>query len=154
MVEPEPAGREGLNGYGEPLVLIGEREHRLYFLAPRKIDYIESAGNYVKYRISNDEFIARESVKRLDAVLRPVGFVRIERSLLLNIRAIAYAEPIGHGTFAFTLASGQRLRSGPAYREIILEVLPLRRRGASRDGRRACAPSDGWPPAWEPLRKR
>ena len=117
-----------------PLVLIGERGHRLYPLDPQKIDYIESDGNYVKYRIANDEYIARESVKRLDDLLRPVGFVRIERSLLLNIRAISYAQPVGHGTFAFTLVSGARLHSGPAYRETILGALPLRRRSSVRGG--------------------
>src|SRR5437588_342303 len=118
ILDSEPAGREELHSErGSPLVLIGEREHRLYPLAPHKIDYIESEGNYVKYRIANDEYIARESVKRLDAVLRPVGFIRIERSLLLNIRAISYAQPVGHGTFAFTLTSGARLHSGPAPRK-------------------------------------
>jgi two-component system, LytTR family, response regulator len=111
-----------------PLFLVGERERRLYPLDPRKIEYIESAGNYVKYHIGDAEYIARESVKRLDSLLAPAGFVRIERSLLLNIRAVSYAQPIGHGIFAFTLASGTRLHSGPAYRETILGVLPLRRR--------------------------
>jgi DNA-binding LytR/AlgR family response regulator len=118
----------------KPLVLVGEREHRLYLLDPQKIDYIESAGNYVKYRIANDEYIARESVKHLDRILCNVGFVRIERSLLLNIRAILYVQPIGHGTFAFTLMSGARLRSGPAYRDTILDVLPLRRRAKESAG--------------------
>src|SRR5579863_7032248 len=69
-----------------PLVLIGEREHRLYPLDLQEIDYIESAGNYVKYHLANADYTARESIKRLDAVLAPEGFVRIERSLLLSIR--------------------------------------------------------------------
>jgi two-component system LytT family response regulator len=115
-----------------PVFLVGEREHRLYPLDPERIDYIESAGNYVKYRIANIEYIARESIKRLDALLGPLGFVRIERSLLLNIRAIAYTQPIGHGTFAFTLLSGARLHSGHAYRDGILACLPLRRRTPAR----------------------
>jgi two-component system, LytTR family, response regulator len=121
--------------HARPVILVGEREHRLYPLDPQKIDYIESAGNYVKYRIANTEYIARESIKRLDVVLGASGFVRIERSLLLNIRAISYAQPTGHGTFAFTLLSGACLHSGPAYRETILGVLPLRRRGSARETR-------------------
>jgi DNA-binding LytR/AlgR family response regulator len=132
-----PAGPESTIDYGTPLVLVGEREHRLYLLDPRKIDYIESAGNYVKYRIANNEYIARESVKHLEEVLCTEGFVRIERSLLLNIRGILYAQTIGHGTFVFTLISGARLRSGPAYRDAILKVLPLRRRAPPRGGKRA-----------------
>ena len=118
----------GTGGAGRPLLLVGEREHRLYPLDPVAIDYVQSAGNYVTYHLGGVDYIARESIKRLDAVLAPAGFVRIERSLLLNVRAIAYAQPVGHGSFAFTLVSGARLRSGHAYRDTILAALPLRRR--------------------------
>jgi two-component system, LytTR family, response regulator len=113
---------------GPPMFLIGERDHRLYPLDPGQVDFVESAGNYVKYHLSQLTYIARESIKRLDTLLAPAGFIRIERSLLVNIRAIAYVQPIGHGTFAFTLASGERLHSGYGYRDAILSALPLRRR--------------------------
>ncbi|HYB65139.1 MAG TPA: LytTR family DNA-binding domain-containing protein [Steroidobacteraceae bacterium] len=114
-----------------PLFLVGEREHRLYPLDPFAIDYVESAGNYVTYHLAGVEYICRESIKRLEAVLAPAGFVRIERSLLLNVRAVAYAQPLGHGSFVFTLSTGARLHSGPAYRDTILAALPLRRRAPS-----------------------
>jgi two-component system LytT family response regulator len=134
---PRPASRAArLNapaagGAARPLFLVGEREHRLYPLEPFEIDYIQSAGNYVTYHLAGVEYIARESVKRLASVLAPAGFVRIERSLLVNVHAIAYAQPVGHGTFAFTLVSGARLQSGHAYRDTILAALPLRRRAPS-----------------------
>lgn len=115
----------------QPLFLVGEREHRLYPLDPLDIDYVQSAGNYVTYHLAGVEYIARESIKRLATALAPAGFVRIERSLLLNVRAIAYAQPVGHGSFAFTLLSGSRLHSGHAYRNTILAALPLRRRAPS-----------------------
>jgi len=127
---PSAASRET----ERPLFLIGERERRLYPLEPEHIDYVESVGNYVSYRVANVEYTARESIKRLATVLRPLGFVRIERSLLLNVRAIAYAQPNGRGTFAFTLTSGARLDSGHTYRDTILAALPLRRRAPVREG--------------------
>jgi two-component system LytT family response regulator len=122
------AQHPNVGGAGRPLLLIGEREHRLYPLDPLEIDYVESAGNYVTYHLGGVSYIARESIKRLDDILAPAGFVRIERSLLLNVRAIAYAQPVGHGAFVFTLVSGARLRSGHVYRETIFAALPLRRR--------------------------
>lgn len=137
----QPARPEPAVDPNKPLVVVGEREHRLYVLDPRRIDYVESAGNYVRYRIAGEEYIARESVKHLDGMLCDVGFVRIERSLLLNIRAIVYVQTVGRGSFAFTLSSGTRLRSGPAYRDTILEVLPLRRRSARRGSKREAAPA-------------
>jgi len=118
-------------GPGRPLFLVGEREHRLYPLEPLAIDYVESAGNYVTYHLAGVEYICRESIKRLEDVLAPVGFVRIERSLLHNVRAIAYAQSLGHASFVFTLTTGVRLHSGHAFRDTILAALPLRRRAPS-----------------------
>jgi len=106
-------------------LLVGERQHRFYPLDPTKIDYIEADGNYVTIRTSNVEYISRDSIKRLATELADLGFVRIERSLLMNTRAVLYAEMAGHGAFAFTLTSGACLHSSATYRDAILRVLPL-----------------------------
>ncbi|HWX26583.1 MAG TPA: LytTR family DNA-binding domain-containing protein [Steroidobacteraceae bacterium] len=106
-------------------LLVGERERRLYPLDPEKIDYIESDGNYVSFRSGNASYISRDSLKRLADELAHLGFIRIERSLLVNIRAVLYAETVGRGRFAFTLSSGACLQSSSGYREVILRALPL-----------------------------
>jgi DNA-binding LytR/AlgR family response regulator len=108
--------------------IVGERQHRLYPLDPVRIDYIESDANYVTIRIGNCEYISRDTIKRLSVALADLGFVRIERSLLLNIRAVAYVENAGYGSYAFTLGSGACLHSTATYREEILRVLPLSQR--------------------------
>ena len=112
---------------GMPRVLVGEREHRMYVLKPERIEFIESHGNYVKLHAGNAEYISRDSVKRLADELAGNGFVRIERSLLVNVRSILYAQRVGRGTYAFTLTSGSCLYSGATFREDILRVLPLGR---------------------------
>jgi two-component system, LytTR family, response regulator len=108
-----------------PTLIIGEREHRLYPLYPEKIDYIESDGNYVSIHHASTTYISRDSIKRLAEELAGFGFVRIERSLLVNIRAVLYAETVGRGRFAFTLSSGACLQSSTTYRDAILRALPL-----------------------------
>ncbi len=108
-----------------PRFLVGERLRRLYPLDPRSIDYIESDGNYVTLRAGKEEYLSRDSIKRLALQLADLGFIRIERSLLVNAAAVAYAEVAGHGTFVFTLASGVCLHSSAAYRDAILRVIPL-----------------------------
>jgi two-component system, LytTR family, response regulator len=106
-------------------LLVGEREHRLYVLKAERIDYVESQGNYVKFHSGGIEYISRDSVKRLSIALDGSGFIRIERSLMINIRAIQYVERAGRGKYAFTLLSGLVLHSGASYRHEILRVLPL-----------------------------
>lgn len=108
-------------------VLVGERERRLYPLSPGEVDYIESRGNYVEFHIGELVFISRDSIKRLTRALAASGYVRIQRTLLLNVQSIVYAQRVGHGTFAFTLRSGARVTSGARYREEILRILPLTR---------------------------
>jgi DNA-binding LytR/AlgR family response regulator len=105
--------------------LIGEKERRLYPLEPKSIHYVESDGNYVTYRTATAEYLSRDSIKRLAALLATAGFVRIERSLLLNVHAVAFAVPAGHGSFAFTLTSGTVLQSSATYRDNILRMLPF-----------------------------
>jgi DNA-binding LytR/AlgR family response regulator len=107
-----------------PKILVGERQHRLYPLDIDKIDYIEADGNYVTIRAGDAEYISRDSIKRLSTDLADFGFVRIDRSILLNIRAVHFAESVGHGTLAFTLNSGACLHSSKTYREMILRVFP------------------------------
>jgi len=104
-------------------LLAGERERRLYLLTPNKIDYIESYGNYVKVWSGAAAYISRDRIKELAARLAGAGFVRIERSLLLNLHCVSYIERLSHGMFAFTLNSGTRLESTPTFRAEILRVV-------------------------------
>jgi DNA-binding LytR/AlgR family response regulator len=125
MTERARAEATGAVPVERPGVLVGEREHRLYVLPAEKVDYIEAHGNYVKLHAGNTEYISRDTMKRLEAVLLQSGFLRIERSLLINVRAILYVQRLGRGTYAFTLSPGQRLCSGATYRGTILQALPL-----------------------------
>ncbi|MEP6547821.1 MAG: LytTR family DNA-binding domain-containing protein [Gammaproteobacteria bacterium] len=108
-------------------LLMGEREHRLYPLYADSIDYIESEGNYVTIHVGAAKYLSRDSIKRLAGELAANGFIRIQRSLLLNIRSISYVEAVGRGTFAFTLCSGACLQSSASYRDAIFRALPMRR---------------------------
>jgi two-component system, LytTR family, response regulator len=130
---PSPStGAFDASRFPPPRFLVGERRHRLYPLELSKIDYIESDGNYVTIRSCGAEYLSRDSIKRLSVALSDYGFVRIERSLLVNIAAVSFVELAGHGSYAFTLTCGACLHSGVTYRDGILRVLPLSQRGGHR----------------------
>jgi DNA-binding LytR/AlgR family response regulator len=107
------------------LILVGERERRLYVLRSDQLEFVESHGNYVKLHGPGVEYISRDSVKRLAGALAGSGFLRIARSLLVNIRAIHYVQRASRGSYDFTLLSGSVVRSGSAFRDEILHLLPL-----------------------------
>lgn len=121
---PGPPG-SGRTSPDPPRFLVGERLRRLYPLDPQSIDYIKADGNYVTLCVGKEEYLSRDSIKRLALVLGELGFIRIGRSLLVNPTAVAYAEVARHGTFALTLSSGVCLHSSAACRDSILRVIPL-----------------------------
>src|SRR5258708_14412665 len=87
-------------------MIIGEREHRFYPLNAEAIEYIESDGNYVTIRSGNSKYISRDTIKRLSADLADLGFVRIERSLLVNIRSVLHLESSRRAVLAVPSSSG------------------------------------------------
>jgi len=102
---------------GSPTRLLAEKSRRLHFIEPTLIECIEADGNYVVVHTDTEHYIARSTLKHLSATLAPLGFLRIERSLLINLPRVAFIEKLGDGCYAFTLRSGRRLVSGVAYRE-------------------------------------
>src|SRR6186713_1884138 len=103
--------------------ITGEKAQRLYFIDVESIDYVESEANYVALHVGDERYLARNTMKHLAGALAPLGFVRIERSLLINLRRVAFAERVDRGAFAFTLRNGRRLVSSTTYRKGILEEI-------------------------------
>ena len=103
--------------------ITGEKAQRLYFIDVETIDYVESEANYVALHVDDERYLARNTMKHLSGVLGPLGFVRIERSLLINLRRVAFAERLDRGAFVFTLRNGRRLVSSSTYRKGILEEI-------------------------------
>ena len=53
----------------------------------------------------------------LERALDPDHFLRVHRSAIVNVSRIRSLEPLLHGEWTITLASGARLRSGRTYGE-------------------------------------
>ena len=106
--------------------LVGERGQRFYFLDVETIDYIVADGNYVIIHCAGERYISRNTVKHLSTTLRLHSFVRIERSVLLNLQRVDFVERLGQGEFCFVLRNGERLRSGRTHRKAILQELRSR----------------------------
>jgi two-component system LytT family response regulator len=51
----------------------------------------------------------------LEKSLDPETFVRIHRSVIVNVQRIKELQPALHGEYAITLANGVRLQSGRMY---------------------------------------
>lgn len=103
-------------GVGRCDRLVGERGGRIYFLAPFDVDYIEADSQYVRIHVGSERYLIRDSLTRIASLLKAVGFVRISRSIVLNLQRVSFAEREGRGVLAFVLVSGARVVSSNGFR--------------------------------------
>jgi two-component system LytT family response regulator len=82
---------------------------RIVFLKPDEIDHVEAAGNYVILHAGKDRHIVRETTAAMEARLTPAGFMRISRSLIVNLARIREVQPAGPSQYSVLLKNGTRL---------------------------------------------
>src|SRR6266481_3755084 len=96
------------NGMGSgPRILIRSPE-RIVFLSPAEIDHIEAAGNYLVLHAGKERHIARETMAAMEGRLASAGFMRISRSIIINLSRIRELAPMGAGEYCVILKSGGR----------------------------------------------
>lgn len=61
---------------------------RVYFVRAEEIDWIESAGNYVKLHVGGETHLLRETMTAIEAQLDPEAFFRIHRCHIVNIERV------------------------------------------------------------------
>jgi two-component system LytT family response regulator len=81
------------------------------------IDWIEAAENYVQLHAGRAEHLLHVTMNALEKSLDPETFLRIHRSVIVNVRRIKELQPVMHGEYVITLANGIRLQSGRNYNE-------------------------------------
>ena len=82
-----------------------------------RIDYIEAQDDYVAVRTSERVLLKEQTMADLERQLDPRRFVRIHRSILLNLDRLVRLEPTGKDSRMAVLRDGRRLpvsRSGYA----------------------------------------
>ena len=86
------------------------------FVDVEDIDWIEAAGVYVDLHVRGKELLYRSALNELSTSLDPTHFIRIHRSVIVNIDSISELQPISHGEFELVLNDGHRARVSRTYR--------------------------------------
>ena len=82
---------------------------RIIFLKPEEIDHVEAAGNYVILHAGKERHIVRETTTAMETRLVPAGFMRLSRSIIVNLSRIREIQPLGPGQYSVLLKNGTRL---------------------------------------------
>lgn len=84
-------------------------------IAAEEIDSVSAEGDYVKIRAGSREYLMRETLTGLHARLDPTQFVRIHRSTLVRLGALAEFKRGASGSLEAQLRDGTRFPVGRIY---------------------------------------
>jgi two-component system, LytTR family, response regulator len=96
---------------------------RVMFVKVDDIDWIKAADNYVALHVGAEEHLHRETLASIETQLSPAKFVRISRSLIVNVERIQELQPLFHGEYSVILRNGTRLTLSRGYRDSLDQLL-------------------------------
>lgn len=85
------------------------------FLDVEDVDRMEAAENYVELHAGGASYLLHVTMNALEKSLDPEIFLRIHRSIIVNLSRIKNLESSAHGEYLITLRDGSRLQSGRTY---------------------------------------
>lgn len=98
--------------------LMAKSGDRVVFIKAEQMDWIESAGNYVIVHAGTERHIIRETMATLESELPPKDFVRLNRSLIVNVKAIVELKSQGAGEYYALLKDNKRANVTVGLREL------------------------------------
>ena len=93
------------------------------FIYVEDVDWIRAAENYVELHVAQASHLLHVSMNMLEKSLDSETFVRIHRSLIVNVRRVKEIQPASHGEYMLLLHNGVRLQSGRTYHERVKALI-------------------------------
>jgi len=121
---PEDAGRrilsllENISAPSRHVKRIAVRSTgKTVFVDVAEIDWMEAAENYVQLYAGQSRHLLHVTMSTLEKSLDPELFLRIHRSIIVNVTRVRELQPLMHGEYVLTLHNGVRLQSGRSYND-------------------------------------
>ena len=85
------------------------------FVEVEDIQWMEAAENYVQLHTASATPLVHMPMHALEKSLDPELFVRVHRSIIVNMRHVKEMQPATHGEYVITMQNGARVQSGRMY---------------------------------------
>lgn len=109
-----------LDESGDPLTrILVKSSGRYFFLKTSDIDWIESAGNYVRIHSKGENYLIRETMINMEKKLNSDTFFRIHRSTIINVEKVKELEQWFHGDYQVIMYDDQKLTMSRNYKELL-----------------------------------
>lgn len=97
---------------------------RIRFLDPLLIEYIRADGDYVEVHLRDEEAVrARESIADLELRLASARFMRVHRSIIVNLDWVRELRSNKRGGYTLVTCGGDRLAAGATYASALQAAL-------------------------------
>ncbi len=119
LLEDRKSERKGSDEQTYLTRLMIKTSNRMMLLKVDEIDFIEADGNYAKLHAGRKMHLLREKMNDLEGRLDPARFVRIHRSIIVNLDRIKEMQPHFNGDYIVVLDDGRQLRLSRSRRETL-----------------------------------
>lgn len=98
---------------------------RILFLDLAEIVAVQAEGNYVSLRHRPNPYLLRESLSYMADKLKPYGFIRIHRSVVVNISAVEEIQPLPTGEYRLRVKGGKEYLVTRRYKNNLRDLAQL-----------------------------
>jgi two-component system, LytTR family, response regulator len=95
---------------------------RILFIAPADIVTVRAEGNYVLLQREGGSHLLRESITVMAEEMRPYGFIRIHRSVLINSLFVEEVRPLATGEYRLRMKGGQEYTVTRSYKKNLRDL--------------------------------
>jgi two-component system LytT family response regulator len=110
---------------GHARLLPVKKGGRIYFIQPEDIEYIEAAGYYIEVFANDKKHLIRQSLTQLDELLDGQRFLRIHRSVIVNLHFLKEIIREGANDFSVRMANDTTFKISRSYKSAVFEKIGL-----------------------------
>ena len=86
---------------------------------------VQAEGNYVSLQHRSNPYLVHESLSSMAEKLKPYGFVRIHRSVVVNISAVEEIQPLPTGEYRLRVKGGKQYLVTRTYKHNLRDLAQL-----------------------------
>jgi len=86
---------------------------------------VQAEGNYVSLRHRHNPYLVHESLSSMAEKLKPYGFIRIHRSVIVNISAVEEIQPLPTGEYRLRVKDGKEYLVTRTYKRNLRDLAQL-----------------------------
>ena len=98
---------------------------RILFLDLAEVVAVHAEGNYVSLLHRPHPYLLRESLSYMAEKLKPYGFIRIHRSVVVNISSVEEIQPLPTGEYRLRIKGGKEYLVTRTYKDNLRDLAQL-----------------------------